>query len=466
MTRSQNARLYSLSIDREDREDCKGSLRESALALIVLVVFMSISGMAGCSSRSNDKLTLLIGGDTAGWITPCGCAANQSGGLARRATLIRNVESDAPSLLLDAGGSASGTSEYHQMKLAAILRGLQRMGIAAHNIGGPESELSPDSLRNLQNDTGVKWVSSNLVDHQGKPIGESIVTVKRGGLIIAITGVCDPNLKRHSDIHASDPKASVIRTLQKVTADVKVVLAYLKEPELRELAAALPEVDFVVGGPTGQTMPPTKVGPVQVLSATNKGKFIAKIEIKKRDNRSIETVAIGPVEVSSQLGEDDGQIENLQSFYERLKTRDFTASESGIASSKTPDSREDSYRIAGSQACIKCHTKDCDSWEATKHSHAWSVLTLRKAQFDPYCQQCHATGYGIPGGFENVKNSPDRINVGCENCHGPSSAHVLKPSIRTTFNATQQCIRCHDHENSPEFKYDTYWPKVTHGQKK
>lgn len=446
---------------------CFSMFATSMITMSIMTMSMIVVGLGltGCNSRRNEKLTLLVSGDTAGWITPCGCAANQSGGLARRATLAQNIGTEGESLILDAGGSASGTSEYHQMKLTAILHGLNRMKIAAHNIGGPESELSPDILRELQKQTHVKWVSSNLSDAQGKSIGESVVMVKRGSLTIAITGVCDPSLHRHSEIHASDPRASVLRAFQGVKADVRVVLAYLAEPGLRELASSVPEVDFVVGGPTGQTMPPTKIGPVQVLSATNKGKFVAKIELKKTTVNSVETLSIGPAEVTSQLQEDGAQLENLQAFYERLKVRDFHASESGIGNSTQQSSEQDAYRIAGSQACVKCHTKDCESWELSKHAQAWNVLTQRKAQFDPYCQQCHTTGYGIAGGFDNVKSSPERVHVGCENCHGPSAAHSMKPSIRTSYIATQQCIRCHDHENSPEFKYNAYWPKVAHGQK-
>ena len=91
----------------------------------------------------------MIAGDTHGWITPCGCAANQSGGLARRATIVRGADSYGNVLLLDAGGSALGTSPYQQFKLESLLHGLNKMGLAAHNIGGSETELSPSELVKL-----------------------------------------------------------------------------------------------------------------------------------------------------------------------------------------------------------------------------------------------------------------------------------------------------------------------------
>jgi hypothetical protein len=71
----------------------------------------------------------------------------------------------------------------------------------------------------------------------------------------------------------------------------------------------------------------------------------------------------------------------------------------------------------------------------------------------------------------------------CENCHGPGSDHTdlesrykmdrksvefeqLVQSRRemqlTELNAKPVCIRCHDFENSPQFDFEKYWPKVKH----
>jgi len=93
--------------------------------------------------------------------------------------------------------------------------------------------------------------------------------------------------------------------------------------------------------------------------------------------------------------------------------------------------------------------------------------TLRQKGFhvDPYCQSCHTTGYGLPGGFEKLSTSAARFDVGCENCHGPSAAHVKDPKRHTPWIASDQCTRCHDHENSPRFDYAAYWPRVAHGKR-
>jgi 2',3'-cyclic-nucleotide 2'-phosphodiesterase (5'-nucleotidase family) len=222
-------------------------------SIVILIVCF------GCNLSSKEKsLTILVSGDTAGWITPCGCASNQSGGLARRATLIGEGGDADHILYLDAGGSAAGTSEYHQLKLEAILRGMQAMKLAAHNIGGPESALAADQLKTLAEKTGVTWLSANLKPVDGEPPSDHIL-VERGGIRIAITGVVDPALVATDAWVAREPVSAILESLRDVEADVMVVLAYFDEAGLRSLAESLPEVDFIVGGPTGQAMKPITI---------------------------------------------------------------------------------------------------------------------------------------------------------------------------------------------------------------
>jgi len=103
------------------------------------------------------------------------------------------------------------------------------------------------------------------------------------------------------------------------------------------------------------------------------------------------------------------------------------------------------------------------TWEHSKHAHGLETLKGKGFHVDPTCLQCHTTGYGLPGGFDSVRRSAAALGgVGCENCHGPSKAHVADPKVKTPFAARDQCARCHDPENSPAFAYDPYWQRIRH----
>src|SRR5262249_57377371 len=45
-------------------------------------------------------------------------------------------------------------------------------------------------------------------------------------------------------------------------------------------------------------------------------------------------------------------------------------------------------------------------------------------QFDGECIVCHTVGFAYTTGFADEKKTPLLKDVGCENCHGPGSAHI------------------------------------------
>src|SRR5687767_10477271 len=237
---------------------------------------------AGCERKSSDTggkaLTIVVSGDTGGWITPCGCASNQSGGLARRGTYIDGLRKDGRRVLyLDAGGAAGGISPYHKEKFEAIVRGEKLMGVEAHNLGKAELALGAAYLRDLQKRLEAPLVSANVKDEAGQRVARSHHTVTLDGRRVLIVGVVSPRFAAPG-LAIGDPRQAVLDALAEVPgADCKIVLAYLPEDELSQLAAALPEVDAVIGGPTGQAVSPRKVGPVTLAAATNKGKFLVKL---------------------------------------------------------------------------------------------------------------------------------------------------------------------------------------------
>ena len=243
--------------------------------------------------------------------------------------------------------------------------------------------------------------------------------------------------------------------------DAVVVLAYAERDKLFELAKRLPEVDVIMGGPTGQTVTPTKAGAVWVVSATNKGKFVAQM----RFDDSADPRWVGAIrEVNDGLADDSNQVANLAAFHQVLAAADFVATETGLKNQiGLGMNRQNEY--AGNESCQKCHVADCEHFVGTKHAIAWVTLEAKGTQVDPYCQQCHTTGYGAKGGFMSMEQSQARVNVGCESCHGPGANHNADPRVRTLFVAKDQCVRCHDRENSPAFDYEEYWKKIVHGAK-
>src|SRR5258708_2775423 len=84
-----------------------------ALAAGLLLVGLAAAGawwmkQPSAVQRVGRPVVLVVSGDTAGWIVPCGCTANQSGGLLRRGTYVHQLRQQAEVILADAGGAPGG----------------------------------------------------------------------------------------------------------------------------------------------------------------------------------------------------------------------------------------------------------------------------------------------------------------------------------------------------------------------
>ncbi len=93
----------------------------------------------------------------------------------------------------------------------------------------------------------------------------------------------------------------------------------------------------------------------------------------------------------------------------------------------------------GVENCKICHMPHFDSWQTTRMSKAFELLkpgvrakAKRQIGLDPNrdytrapeCIRCHTTGYGEPGGFISIEETPEMTDVQCEMCHGPGSHYA------------------------------------------
>ncbi len=444
-------------------------VRRGVVCVLLLFGCQPTNDAVDISDTPVQSVTIIASGDTHGWIMPCGCTANQSGGLLRRGSYVEQQRESGEVILVDVGGAADGTAPYQLERFRAILKGERAMGLVAHNLGSAEIAFGSEILKQLAKETGITFISANVRDSDGQPLATRFVVAEHGGQNVLITGVLSPSFAdRHTQI--SEPADAVLAVIDEAGSgrDRLVVLAYLPPDELRRLAETLPEADVIIGGPTGQSLAPEQVGHVLMTSTTNKGKFLAEVNIPAEVSQPPSAKI---VEMSPEWSDHPTQKQNLRAFRQVLAEQDFSADESGLVATqfavdmlregRTPAGPRG--LVAGTAACRDCHTESCDVWDATGHAHAWQRLMDEDgAHVDPFCQKCHTTGYGLGGGFHSMQQSLAQVNVGCESCHGPSQDHVGDNHRRTPFDAVGSCVQCHDEENSPEFAFEMYWERIQH----
>jgi hypothetical protein len=131
----------------------------------------------------------------------------------------------------------------------------------------------------------------------------------------------------------------------------------------------------------------------------------------------------------------------------------------------------------GVKKCKACHFKQYKSWSKTGMASSFESLKAgvkaaakKKAGLDPDkdythdtgCLECHTTGFGKPGGFKSIEETPELANVQCESCHGPggnyrevmkknkefSLADIKSVGFVMPSEDEQGCLTCHG-ERSP-----------------
>jgi hypothetical protein len=439
----------------------------STVLLAGVMLCLSLWLSPGCDKADNGTktITVLCSGDTSGWLTPCGCATNQSGGLLRRGTRVQLARKAGQTLYFDVGGAPAGASEYDKLKFQAIIRGEMAMGLSAHNLGIPEAQFSPETIREVAQGLKAPFISANLMDNSGKPVAPPMMLIDAGGTRLAVVGVIS---REFSDPRwtVRDPKTAALDALRSVQGQytAAMLLAYAPEQELGELARALPEFDVIVGGPTGQSLTPRKIGTVLLSSATNKGKFLVQLSAEI-DRKQAWSWSGTVVELNASVSDDPAQKENLSRYLSDLKKQNFLPGQTSFVP-QLAAAWPANYRFADPATCATCHPADIAALKMTKHSFAYNDLASRGMEVDPYCVRCHTTGYGLPDGFTTAPRTPAMVCVTCQTCHGPSQQHVDQPKIKTPYLAREQCHTCHDHENSPTFAYDAFWKDITHGKVK
>jgi hypothetical protein len=117
-------------------------------------------------------------------------------------------------------------------------------------------------------------------------------------------------------------------------------------------------------------------------------------------------------------------------------------------------------RYVGSITCKNCHEKEFKSFinYAKKSKSFESIERVKKGLTEEEirgCYFCHTTGYGKPGGFVSVENTPELKNAGCEVCHGPGGLHVKTkdPRYITRKMTMKDCESCHISERVRAFRY-------------
>ncbi len=381
--------------------------------------------------------TMIVVGDIAGYVSPCGCVKPMKGGLRRLATAARQMGSADPATLALYNGALAGPiGRQGEMKAETVAETLALIGVDAVNFSAHDAQFGPGVREAIQRLSGGKLVASGFAPEEG---AWQTKVVNSGWTVFGLSAQRD----RIASLTGLDP------TDPKWAAGQQVALWDGDEASARRLARENPSLKLIVFSRLGQpTAQPLMEGTVRLVSPGEKGKQFLVLKWSGGNLKQTNVVELGPE------WEDDGPATAAYHSYLARVTQERLID-------RIPRRASDPY--IGSKACQSCHTEAYDIWQKSAHGDALATLEKDGHDRDPDCTGCHVVGLDKVSGFVSRAKTPDLANVGCESCHGPGKDHSLDPVERKMVKVDEKsCMPCHNSEHSPGFNFAEYWKKIQH----
>lgn len=434
--------------------------------LFLIISYIGLGPLVGCSERQQ-TLTLLFSNNAAGEIRACGCAAQDYGGLGRRATFLERSRRDGNNfLLLESGDFFGPDVNYAEEKARLTLHAMSFMGYHGIVLGEKDLGFGLDYVVERVDALKLPVLVANLYDAEtDELIFASTRTVKLdGGLKVGLIGVMGDRLKLPEGADADrirfeDPRTAIEREIPTLEdeVDLIVVLAHMQTGNARRLAEAIPDIDIVTAGHEGRAMRRIrKFGNAYVLQSSSRGRFMGRADALIGPDKNI-------VDLVAEIHPLTNDYEDHTSILKLFEAYDMgvAATERGrIQAADRRAKTETPYATA--DACQTCHPDVYQQWQGTRHAHAFDILTSQNREFDRDCTPCHTTGFYDLGGFLSTVETPDLVHVQCESCHGNGQEHAKKPTVKTPGNVRQVCLTCHTTDQTPDFEFSTFWNRIRH----
>ncbi|HVO77217.1 MAG TPA: multiheme c-type cytochrome [Candidatus Bathyarchaeia archaeon] len=394
--------------------------------------------------------------------------------MARRATAIKKERTADSGLLLISAGDFSGDPGLVEMYRSRFLARMHvEMGYQAVAVGERDLNYGIRALK-ADRDAGLPLICANLYEGSARVFPPYVIR-KVHGARVGIMALLGESPRVLTGLELRDPavegRAALARLRRR--CDVVILIAHMEREKLLEILPALAGVDLVIRGharegeKTRENCTDTLVVakesfPLPVFSAGDRGRNLGLVTVAGSRDAAPPTVEGRLVHLDRSLGDDAATLKELAAYEadEALKRKEVQLSRSLRRDETTGRIVE---RYLGMDICGRCHADLMPRFVASAHFRALETLRERGAETNPECLACHATGYRRPTGYDPAavkEGAPNLQGVQCEACHGPGTMHARDGSY--VKSARESCRACHTSKWSPDFKFATYWQRVSH----
>jgi len=408
-------------------------------------------GADGLSGKA-DVLTVFVTGNELGTMNPCGCSGGQLGGFNRRGAVFKTA-AKSTRLILDAGGLIEGEGEQDLIKFNVIMRAFELLGYDLVNL--TRSDLETAQNLGLIEDIGrdFKIISApGIVDVNVPAAFSKRMTLKGKEVRVTIASfdARSDRTDRIAEFFSSASDEQSVKILILTGCKVDKVESFIEKVGFVDcvFCADSPERPEIIGDAGRRPL---------VVSVGELGKYVGKLEIRPGKGKGPMKLKFSALPVEEDLPEDEVLVELYQSYQQLLKGM-------GLMESQPRLGLPGGSRYMGSETCKTCHEYAYEKWKEKEHARAYAILEKVGSDYDPECVVCHVVGMRYESGFVGPDKTPKMKDVGCENCHGPGSKHVLSVGEEPMGEPKTRCEDCHTPDNSAYYSGNEaeYFEKIVH----
>jgi hypothetical protein len=454
-------------------------------------------------------VALLLSAQVHGYLQPCGCSTPQYGGFERRYNVLQSLkERGWPVVAADLGDLPQHDGPQKLLKYRISMQALKLLGYTAVGIGQYEMDMPLfEALGEYSlNDPSPRVLAANL-QRKKENFADSVASWemaggKNGTPRVAVVGVVAPSVAQRikdQDVQFDSNGTvlpAVLKELEPQKPDFLVLLYQGSVEEAKNCAKMFPQFRVILCL-SKEDEPPAqadRVGDTLIVTVGYKGRFVGVVGVNRTGKVEhpfelrYQLVSVGPeYETPADKLDKNPIVGLMENYTKEVKKGNYLAQYGQRPHTLQLDFPEAKY--VGSGMCKSCHPDAYKIWKESGHGHAYQTLvdahkpSLR--QYDGECVVCHVVGFGYKTGFTDEERTKHLKNVGCESCHGPCSLHVEDPDdmkLRNAINPwkakvvdgklevrkvvenriNDSCVKCHDTDNSHDYRFETYWPKVAH----
>ena len=258
------------------------------------------------------EVIILYTGQTHAMLYPCSCPIRQDGGISRRATMVKELRSKYPKLLLlDCGSfTAGGQLDEHTQNIQLDMqrsevnyKALELMQYDAVGISPDEFNFGKDFFLKNAKKTSPAFLSVNLDTDKVVPY----IIKNIGGVKIAIIGLTGLSANQKAvglKISAPDQINELVSRLKNTGVQVLIVLSTQGESEDLKLISKTEGIDIIfVGDKPLKEEALTKIKTTFVLRPVWQGRKLGKLTLKIQDGK-LADCTVDELSVSDNLKDD------------------------------------------------------------------------------------------------------------------------------------------------------------------